>query len=94
MPYNRLIFRVHAIRRMFQRQISVLDIQIVLTSGEIIEAYPDDIPYASYLMLGWCGTRPVHIVAADDTAAGETIIITVYEPDLTNWEDGFKRRKL
>jgi hypothetical protein len=32
-------------------------------------------------------------VAADDTSAGETIIVTVHEPDPARWEDGFRRRK-
>ncbi len=94
MPYDRLVFRVHAVRRMFQRQISLEDIQNVLKSGTTIESYPDDFPYPSYLMIGWCDTRPVHIVAADDAVAGETIIITVYEPDTINWENGFERRRL
>jgi hypothetical protein len=93
MPFNRLVFRVHAIKRMFQRQINIDDVHNVLISGEIIEDYPGDIPYPSYLMIGWCGSRPVHIVAADNATAHETIIITVYEPDLINWENGFKRRK-
>jgi hypothetical protein len=93
MPYDRLIFRAHAIQRMFQRQISVNDIHNVLSSGEIIETYPDDFPYSSYLIFGWCGLRPVHIVAADNNTTLETIIITVYEPDSINWENGFKRRK-
>jgi hypothetical protein len=94
MPYDRLVFRVHAIQRMFQRHISVVDVHSVLLSGELIESYPDDVPYPSYLLIGWCGSRPVHIFAADNAAFCETIIITVYEPDLTNWENGFTRRRL
>ena len=93
MTFDRLVFRVHAIQRMFQRQVSIDDVHHVLKSGETIEAYPDDIPYPSSLILGWCGSRPVHIVAADNMTAHETIIITVYEPDLAQWEPGFKRRR-
>jgi hypothetical protein len=44
MTYNRLIFLVHAIQRMFQRQISEEDIRHVLTTGEIVESYPGDNP--------------------------------------------------
>jgi hypothetical protein len=90
---NRLVFRVHAIRRMFQRQISVQDVRDVLTAGEVIEDYPDDFPFPSRLMLGWSGTRPIHVVAADNPQARETIVITVYEPDPDEWEPDFKRRK-
>jgi hypothetical protein len=90
---GRLIFRVHAIHRMFQRRISVDDVHHVLVTGEVIDDYPHDIPYPSRLVLGWCGPRPIHVVAADNVKAKETIVITVYEPDLSQWEAGFKRRK-
>lgn len=90
---DRLSFRVHAIRRMFQRQVSPADIRRVLATGEIIKDYPDDTPYPSRLVLGWCGSRPLHVVAADNKEDQETIIITVYEPDLDEWEPGFKKRK-
>ena len=93
MSPERLVFRVHALRRMFQRQIGVEDVRRVLTTGETIEDYPEDTPYPSRLMLGWCGTRPLHVVAADNTDADETIVITVYEPDAAQWESNFKRRK-
>jgi hypothetical protein len=93
MTFDRLIFRVHAIQRMFQRRISVDNVRHVLATGEVIEDYPSDIPYPSRLMLGWCGARPIHVVAADNTDTQETVVITVYEPDLTQWEPGFKRRR-
>ena len=44
-------------------------------------------------MLGWSGSRPVHVVVADNVAAQEAIIITVYQSDVEEWEAGFKRRK-
>lgn len=53
----------------------------VLPTGEVIESYPNDLPYPSKLMLGWRGNRPLHVVAADNLESGETIVITVYEPD-------------
>lgn len=93
MILDRLIFRVHAIQRMFQRRISVDDLGQVLATGEVVEDYPNDTPYPSRLLLGWCGSRPIHVVAAENVATQETIVITVYEPDLTQWEPGFKRRR-
>lgn len=89
---NKLIFRKHALQRMFQRAISMEDVAHVLDAGKCIIAYPDDTPYPSRLMLGWCGSRPIHIVAAD-TPENETIVITVYEPDPALWEPGFERKK-
>jgi Domain of unknown function (DUF4258) len=50
---NRLVFRAHALRRMFERRISVDDVRDVVTKGETIEEYPYDTPYSSRLMLWW-----------------------------------------
>jgi hypothetical protein len=43
--------------------------------------------------LGWIGSRPLHVVLADNKPDQETIIITVYEPEVAQWEPDFKRRK-
>ncbi|HQU79105.1 MAG TPA: DUF4258 domain-containing protein [Azonexus sp.] len=50
---NKLIFRKHALQRMFQRSISTGDVDSVLVDGKCIIAYPDDTPYPSRLVLGW-----------------------------------------
>lgn len=92
MSYPNVVFRVHAVQRMAQRTISVAEVRTVLSSGETIEDYPNDTPYPSRLMLGWSGTRPLHVVAADDDANQETIVITAYVPDATQWSADFRRR--
>lgn len=89
----RLVFRVHAVLRMFERGITVDDVRAVLRTGETIENYPDDSPYPSRLVLGWSGHRPLHVVAADNAEANETVVITVYEPNPARWEPGFRRRR-
>ena len=88
----RLVFRVHAIQRMFQRNISVEEARQVVAGGEAIETYPDDKPFPSRLLLGWNGSRPIHVVVAENAAVGETIVITVYQPNAAEWEPGFRRR--
>lgn len=93
MAYSKLIFRVHAIKRMFQRHISDPDVRYALKTGVAIEDYPNDKPYPSRLILGWCGARPLHVVAADNAKDGATIIISAYEPDADLWEPDFRRRK-
>ncbi len=87
------VFRFHAVRRMFERDISEAEVFNVLESGKVIENYPDDVPYPSYLKFGYSGTRPIHVVAAENNTEQSKIIITVYEPDLNHWEPGFERRK-
>ena len=89
----RLVFRVHALQRMFARRVSVSDVRRLVGAGETIEEYPDDTPYPSRLVLGWLGERPVHIVVADNAEAKELIVITVYEPEGSRWDGGFKRRR-
>ena len=93
MVFSRLVFRVHAIQRMYQRDVSEPEVRNVITTGEVVEDYPDDVPYPSRLVLGWHGTRPLHVVVADNVEDQENIVITVYEPDPTEWEADFKRRR-
>ena len=88
-----VVFRLHAIRRMLDRGITEQEVEMVLERGEVLEAYPNDEPYPSRLLLGWSGPRPLHIVAAEYLERQTTFIITVYEPRADEWEAGFKRRK-
>ncbi|MBI2841947.1 MAG: DUF4258 domain-containing protein [Armatimonadetes bacterium] len=90
---DKVVFRVHAIQRMFERGISEDEVRHVLSTGEIVEDYPDDYPYPSQLLLGWCSNRPVHVVVAHNVDDGAAIIVTVYEPDRALWQPGFKRRR-
>lgn len=93
MSSQKIVFRVHAVRRMFERGISEPDIQEMLSSGEVIETYPDDKPYPSRLILGTMHARPLYVVAAENALANETVIVTVYEPDPQRWSGAFKTRR-
>lgn len=54
--------------------------------GEIIEAYPTDKPYPSYLIYGQTATGdPVHSVWAYNEQNRWTVLITVYRPDPDRW---------
>ncbi len=37
--------------------------------------HPEDKPYPSRLALGFVGSRPLHVVAADNTAGNESITV-------------------
>ena len=82
----RLQFTDHALQRMFERHIDLASVRKVIDRGEVIESYPEDVPFPSRLLLGWLGEMPVHVVAADNQGERITIIITVYEPDSRRWE--------
>lgn len=88
----KLIYRQHAIQRMFERGILTVDVEAALANGRIIQSYPDDTPYPSCLWLGYSGLKPLHIVFADNLLDGERIIITVYEPDPAQWLPDFTTR--
>ena len=88
----KIIYRLHAVERMFGRDISVSDISKTLKSGKIIENYPEDKPYPSKLILGFVEDRPIHVVAAENKIDNELIVITVYEPDPQKWDANFERR--
>ena len=88
----KLTYGVHAVERMFERGISEDDVRTVLMDGEEIETYRNT-PYPGRLLLGWCGTRPIHVVVHENRQEDQLIIITTYEPQPDLWEFGFKRRK-
>jgi hypothetical protein len=79
---------------MFERRITVEDVRSVVTGGELIQNYPEDKPYPSRLMLGWRGTRPIHVVVAEDSDAGILVVVTAYEPDPVQWDTAFRRKVL
>jgi hypothetical protein len=93
MDGKRIAYRAHAIQRMFERRIAETEVARVLAAGEVIEDCPGDYPYPSHLILGWCGSRPIHVVAAENKTEGEIIVVTAYEPDEAEWQPDFKRRK-
>ena len=63
-----------------------------LKLGEPIADYPNDRPYPSRLILWFSGSRPIHVVAAQDPETQICFIITAYEPDPSIWLDNFKTR--
>ena len=89
----KLFFRVHAVQRMFERNISVNWLLRAIESGETIEDYSSEMPDPSRLMLGFQGKRPFHVVCTKNLQTNETTIITVYIPDPRRWSKDFKSRR-
>ena len=76
-----------------ERGISREIVKEVLSSGEIIENYPDDKPFSSALFLGWMEEQPIHVVAAYDSVSQYCFVITAYKPDLEHFERDFRTRR-
>jgi len=88
-----IIFRIHAVQRMFERGISAQNVRQVLETGELIEDYSAEMAHPGGLMLGRRGSRPLHVVMAENTAENELVVITVYEPDAAQWKAQFRSRR-
>ncbi len=86
------IYRIHTIQRMFERGIDTADVRAALENGRTIETYADTYAPAR-LVLGRCGRRILHVVLAENSAEGEAIVVTVYQPERARWEADFERRK-
>jgi hypothetical protein len=93
MDCTQVVFTGHAVRKMFQREISRDEVIGVIRDGETIAEYPDDRPFASRLLLGFSASRPIHVVVGVDDAADTCYVITAYDPDPRLWDTEFKRRR-
>lgn len=90
---TQLLFRVHAVQRMFERNVSVRKVAQALQFGEVIDDYSSEMPEPSRLILGFQGKRPFHIVTSENMEKNETTIITVYLPDPQKWTKDFRKRR-
>lgn len=82
----------HAAERCRQRGITTRDLRSVIFSGEIIEFYPDDYPFPSYLICGKdASERIIHVCMSNEGTGSK--IITAYLPSLERWSSDFKSRK-
>jgi hypothetical protein len=88
-----LLFRIHAVQRMFERDVSVQKVRSAVESGETIEDYSAEMPEPGRLILGFQGKRPFHVVASESQATREITVITVYVPDPRKWDKKFTSRR-
>ena len=93
MNHLKILFRVHAVQRMFERHISARKVREALETGETVEDYSAEMPEPSRLILGFQGKRPFHMVTSENQETNETTIITVYLPDTNKWNKDLKRRR-
>ena len=78
----------HAFAEAFKDGFSVKDILLAINTGEIIEEYADRNRVLVYAKLG---KRQTHVVV-DYSSRTWLWIVTVYEPDVTEWKSGKIRR--
>lgn len=90
---HRIQWSMHAIKRMRERGINSVDFKHSIMTGEIIEEYPEDYPHPSCLVSGVnMKTLPLHTVSGYDE--GFIYAITAYYPDVNEWENDYKTRRV
>ena len=90
MQCGKIVFGSHALRRMFQRAVSIGNARMVIESGEPIADYPEDRPFPNRLLLGFAAGQPLHGVVAVDQADDVCLVVTVYRPSPGEWDTGYK----
>lgn len=93
MTSPKTIFRVHAVQRMFEQDVSIKKVLGALETGEIIEDYSSETPEPSCLLFGFQGKRPFHVVTSENPETNETTVITVYVPDPDKWKKDSRSRR-
>ena len=93
MECKNIVYSGHSVRRMFERKITEQDIHEVIESGDLIAEYPNDTPYPSYLLLGFPGNIPLHVLIAKDDESDDCYVVTTYVPRRDIWNSDFKTRR-
>lgn len=88
---GKIIWSKHILIRMQQRDIKVKQIIDCIMTGRIIEFYPDDLPFPSYLVLGKSDPSYLHVVCA--FGENKLWMITAYYPNNDEWHDDFSTRR-
>lgn len=88
---DRFLFSKHARDEMEAEEYGEIkehEVYQALLDGKIIEEYPEDEPYPSYLVYGrTTARRPLHILCAYSGDDDLVVIVTVYQPDPKKWID-------
>lgn len=77
---------LHADEERLNDHLTTEDLEEVLRSCEILERYPEDSRGESSLVLGFAGSRPVHIICGR-TRQDKLFLVTVYIPSAPKWKD-------
>ena len=89
---GRYEFSEHAVSQSILRRITVQELGDAVAGGQIIEDYPDDKYGSSCLIFGFTlAYRPLHIQCSYPSRP-LVKIITLYEPDPSQWIDFRIRR--
>jgi len=84
-------YTIHGAKQRIARRISKIEIEEAVNNGEIIEDYPEHHYGPACLLLGKTGKdKALHILCSLQEIVD---IVTIYEPDLEEWEEDLKTRR-
>jgi hypothetical protein len=85
----------HALNELVAEPVSVNDVEVALGQAEVIEEYPHLRRYLpDCLVLAFVSPdQPIHCVVALNEPQDYILIVTIYQPDVEEWEDDWKTRK-
>ena len=89
----KILYRAHAVQRMFEREVSASKVRKALEIADVIEDYSAEMPEPSRLLMGFQGKRPFHVVTSENPEENEITVVTVYLPDANKWKKDFRSRK-
>ncbi len=90
---RKILWTYHVNMRLGQRSISRAQIFQAIDTFDIIEEYPNDKYFPSYLIRAEVGQIVFHTHVAIDTEGDNVRIITAYFPDRVGWNEDFKVRR-
>lgn len=89
---NSVLWTAHALRRLQERSIYREDVFNAISTGKIIEQYPDSYPHPACLVLGMSlNNEHLHIVVGCD--GDVATIITAYFPTPDKFKSDLETRK-
>jgi len=83
----------HVNMRLMKRSISRTLILDSVDNFVLIESYPEDKYFPSYLIWSTIQDIIFHILFAVDANEGNVRVVTAYKPDPDRWMDNMKRRR-
>ena len=87
---GRILWTYHVNMRLGKRFIARETIIAAAESYEIVEAYPDDKYFPSYLPLGQRGEEAFHALFGTDVDEQNVRVVTAYYPSPEEWEADLK----
>ena len=90
---GKIFWTYHVNMRLKGRFIPKKNILDSINNYQIIEEYPEDKYFPSYLVCSEYEEHIFHILFAADVGAGNIRIVTAYYPNPDDWENDLKTRR-